>query len=159
MTVWADACNSVGQCVKKTYSGFNTASSGTAQNWTLTWTASELLAGTYNGTVWAGLTTGSGGNAVAQSGTVNFTISPKVQIIEMTVIKNRAFSLSAGPVAGFDVALGTNNGVTAGSSGGKLVLSSASGLAGSTTATFGNTKFEITVIEPPQITVSNVSFE
>jgi hypothetical protein len=158
MTVWADACNVAGQCVRKTYNGFTSATSATPQNWTLSWAASELPAGTYNGTVWAGLAAGSD-NVVAQSGTVNFTISPKVLTIEMTVIKNRAFSLSAGPVAGFDVTLGTNNGVTAGNSGGKLVLSSASGLAGSTTATFGNTKFEITVIEPPQISVSNVSFE
>jgi hypothetical protein len=158
MTVWADACNSTGQCVRKTYSGFNVASSGIAQNWTLTWTAAELPAGTYNGTVWVGLTAGSD-NLSAQSGTINFTISAKVRTMRMTVIKSKAFSLNIGPVGDFDITLGTNNGVTAANSSNNLVLSSASGLASSTTATFGNSKFEITVVEAPQITVSNVSFE
>jgi hypothetical protein len=158
MMVWADACNSAGQCVRKSTSSFAAATSASAQNWTLTWAASELPAGTYNGTVWVGLSAESD-NLVAQSGAVNFTIGPKTQTIEMTVIKNQAFSLDVGPVVDFDVALGTNNGVMAGNVGGKLVLSSVTGLASNIAATFGNTKFEITVIDPPQITVSNVSFE
>jgi hypothetical protein len=158
MMVWADVCNTAEQCVRKTYSGFANATSNTAQNWTLTWTAAQLPAGTYNGMVWVGLTAGSN-NLFAQSGAVNFAISSVVKTFEATVIKNKAFSLSAGPVASFDITLGTNSGVTAGSSGGKLVLSSATGLTSNTTATFGNTRFEITVVELPQITVSNVSFE
>jgi hypothetical protein len=158
MTVWADACNSAGQCVRKTYGGFTSATSGTAQNWTLSWAASELPAGAYNGTVWVGLSAGSN-NLTAQSGVVNFTISSKVRTMRMTVIKSKAFSLNIGPVGDFDIALGTNNGVTAANSSNNLVLSSAGGLASNTTATFGNSKFEITVVEQPQITVSNVSFE
>jgi hypothetical protein len=161
ITVWADACNSAGQCVRKTYSGFTSASSATAQNWTLTWTAGELPAGTYSGVIWAGLTVVTVGsdNVFAQSGTINFTISPKVRTMRMTVIKSKAFSLNVGPVGDFDIALGTNNGVTAGSSSNNLVLSSTSGLASNTTATFGNSKFEITVIDPPQPTITNVSLE
>jgi hypothetical protein len=112
----------------------------------------------YNGTVWVGLMAGSD-NVAAQSGAVNFTISSTAKTYWLTVMKNKAFSIGVGPMASFDVALGSSNGVTAANSGNNLVLSSAGGLASNTTATFGNTKFEITVIEQPQISVTNVSFE
>jgi hypothetical protein len=164
MTVWADACNTAGQCVRKTKDNFNVASSGTAQSWELTWTKSELPAGDYKGTIWVGLTAGTD-NLSAQSGEVGlFTISSVVKTFEATVIRDKAFSLSVGAISSYD--LGTislsavNNGVTASEVGGKLVLSSTSGLANTTTtATFGNTQFVITAIDQPKLAISNVSFE
>jgi hypothetical protein len=167
MTVWADACNVAGQCVRKMIADFDLASSGTAQEWMLTWAASELPTGTYDGTRWVGLTTAAGETIIdalsAQSGPVNFTIDAVVRTFLVTVIESQPFSLEVGAVSNYDLGASslpaTNNGVTASNVGGKLVIASTTGLASNTTATFGNTKFEITVIPLPQLTVSNVNLE
>jgi hypothetical protein len=167
MRVWADACNSAGQCVRKEYGGFDVASSGTAQEWTLSWEASELPAGTYNGTVWVGLTVGNETRGyetiTAESDPVNFTIAATTRTFPVTVIENQGFSLDVGVVSNYDLGTTplpvTSNGVTASNAGGKLVLASTTGLASNATATFGNTKFEMTVIEQPQVQVLEVSFE
>jgi hypothetical protein len=169
MMVWADACNSAGQCVRKEFTSFDLASSGIAQGWTLSWLPSELPAGTYNGTIWVGLVTAAPEDGAvidvlsAQSEAVNFAIDAVVRTFLVTVIENQPFSLEVGAVSNYDLGASalpaTNNGVTASNVGGKLVISSSAGLASNTKATFGSTKFEITVIEQPQITVTNVSFE
>jgi hypothetical protein len=149
MTVWADVCNSAGQCVRKTSSSFTSTTSGTAQSWSLTWLPSELPAGTYSGTVWVGLATSVDSAIIdalsAQSEPVNFTINPNLKVFPLTALTSRPFSLNVGAVTNYDLASlslpATDHGVTATNTAGTLTLSSASGLASPTTATFGNTSF------------------
>jgi hypothetical protein len=94
---------------------------------------------------------------------VNFVIAPAVQTYPVTVFTKQGFNLEVGAVSNYDLGVSalpvTNNGVTASNVGGKLILSAATGLASNTVATFGNTSFAFTIIDPPQITVTNVSFE
>jgi hypothetical protein len=148
MTVWADVCNTAGQCVRREFTSFDIASSGTAQQWTLSWFPSELPAGTYAGTIWVNLVTATNGDIIdtlsAQSNPVNFTIAPTIRTFPITAFKDQAFSLDVGVVSNYDLEAiilpATSNGVTATNTGGKLILSAA-GLATATTATFGNTSF------------------
>jgi hypothetical protein len=167
IAVWADACNTAGQCVRKEFTGFNMATSGTAQPWTLTWLPSELPAGTYSGTIWVGLATSVDSTIIdtlsAQSAPLNFTIAPTLRTFPLTVFTHQPFALDLGPLTNYDLGAlilpTTDHTVTATSTAGRLILSSTSGLAAPTTATFGNTAFVFTVIDLPQLTISNLSFE
>jgi hypothetical protein len=149
MTVWADVCNTDGQCVRKEFTSFDLANSGTAQEWMLSWVTSELPAGTYSGTIWVNLVTTTNGDIVdtlsAQSEPVNFTIAPTVRTFPITAFKDQAFSLDVGAVSNYDLGViilpATSNGVTATNVSEKLILSSSTGLATATTATFGHTIF------------------
>jgi hypothetical protein len=87
----------------------------------------------------------------AESLPVNFTVFPTTYTFPLTVIKDQDFSLDMGVVSNYNLGTvslpSTNNNVTATESSGKLILSSATGLATSTSATFGNTVFSFTVRE------------
>jgi hypothetical protein len=149
MRIWADACNTAGQCLRKEFTSFDSATSGTAQSWTLSWLLSELPAGTYSGTIWVGLATSTDGNIIdtlsAQSESVNFTLASTIQTYPVTVFKNQPFSLDLGALTNYDLGAlllpTTDHGVTATSTASHLILSSPSGLAAPTTATFGHTAF------------------
>jgi hypothetical protein len=157
MTVWADACNTAGQCVRKTKTDFDSSNSSIEQRWILNWEAAELPAGTYNGTVWVGLATSVSGTTMdtlaVQSGVVNFAISSVVKTYPVMVIKDQAFTLNVGALSNYDLDTtslpAASNGVTADKSGSDLVLSSAAGtgLNSATAATFGNASFVFTVQE------------
>jgi hypothetical protein len=99
----------------------------------------------------------------AQSEPVNFTLASTIQTYPVTVFKNQDFSLDLGAITNYDLASlslpTTDHGVTATTTASHLVLSSTSGLAAPTTATFGHTAFVFTPIDLPQLTISNFSFE
>jgi hypothetical protein len=153
--------------VRKEFTGFDLATSDTAQPWTLTWLPSELPAGTYSGTIWVELTTSAGGTIIdtlsAQSDPVNFTLAAIIRTFPLTIFTNQPFDLDLGLLTNYDLASlslpATDHGVTATNLTGHLILSSTSGLAAPTTATFGHTAFVFTPIDLPQLTISNLSFE
>jgi hypothetical protein len=148
MSIWADVCNTSGQCVRQIYHGFTSATSDTIQPWTLTWEIATLPVGTYSGTIWVGLTIE---NEIAnyetitvQSDPVNFTISSTIRTFPIMAIKNQPFTINVGAISNYDFGSlslpATNNSIIANNTAGQLTLSSA-GLVASTIATFGNTAF------------------
>jgi hypothetical protein len=166
IAVWADACNTAGQCLRKEFANFDPATSGTAQQWTLTWLPRELPAGTYSGTLWVGLATSVDGTIIdtlsAQSESVNFTLAATIRTFPVTALKDQPFSLDLGLLTNYDLASlslpTTDHGVTATSTASHLILSSLSGLAAPTTATFGNTAFTFALQELAS-GIIEVSFE
>jgi hypothetical protein len=155
LTVFADVCNTSGQCLRRS-TALNSGAGNTTQEFSLSWVATDLPIGTYSGTVWVSLQVGGVGLST-QSGNINFTINPNSQTMKLTVIKNQAFNINLGDSNLFQLADGTSNGITATNTNNEVYLSGT--LTTSTTATFGHISVQVTVIEPPQLTISNVSFE
>jgi hypothetical protein len=165
MTVVSHACNTNNECIRREYSGFESSSIVTSQNFTLSFPISDLPTGTYNGTLWLSLTTSSGETLILQSSLVNFIIDPTIHTYPLTTLHNRPFNIAVGSTTNYD--LGsislpyTISGITATDTNNTLFLSSLTGLptTGTVTATFGNTSFVVNVITvPPQAGIIEVSF-
>jgi hypothetical protein len=160
MRVWADACTTTGQCLRKEYTALDSATSATTQVWALNWAATELPAGTYSGTVWVGLAANNE-TLSTQSGIVNFVVAVVPTTFTLPVVSNQPFVIKLAPAANYQLGATTlpitQNDVTVSDNGG-LTLSSP-GLTTNTTVTLGPTSFVFTVLDPPPLQVLELDFE
>ncbi|MCL2110256.1 hypothetical protein FWH30_01600 [Microgenomates group bacterium] len=151
--VTADVCTTNGQCINKN-SVVALGKRNDAENWSLSWNADELPAGTYAGTVVVRNTQGG----AAESTYVSFTIAQKALAIK--TIKDTAFNIKLGDanvvnLAGCALPY-SDQGITIANTGGVL-YASGTGLNANTEISCGGTKISASVVTPVLPSVSAVS--
>ena len=155
VAVMAAVCSTDGKCVSKVTT-VNTGAKNEVQNWTLTWTPSDLPAGTYSGTVWVQALSGGDWLTAEESGMISFAILPRNY--DLVVMKNEPFNLALGDAASLEITPGTVGGVTVSIDSGNRAVIVNGTLAADSVLTFGNANLNFTVIEPATNQVTNLQF-